>query len=77
MFTHTHLVKLHLASPQGFKPFLTFGLFRHPIRQVGNAVPPVFAAVIGANLLREAFGVENVPNYNEILQRLGLDYLIK
>ncbi len=66
------------ARLQTFPDFWAFsGTSRHPIRQVGNAVPPVFAAVIGANLLREAFGVENVPNYNEILQRLGLDYLIK
>ena len=51
------------------------GTSRHPIRQVGNAVPPVFAAVIGANLLREVFGVKDAPNYTEIIKRLGLDYL--
>jgi len=51
------------------------GTSRHPIRQVGNAVPPIFAAVLGSHLLKEAFGVEDVPDYAEILNRLGLDYL--
>lgn len=66
------------ARLQTFPDFWEFsGTSRHPIRQVGNAVPPVFAAVVGANLLREAFGVENVPDYKEIIKRLGSDYLTK
>ena len=40
-------------------------------------VTPVFAAVIGAHLLEEAFGVKDVPDYNEIIRRLGSDYLLK
>lgn len=66
------------ARIQTFPDFWAFsGTSRHPIRQVGNAVPPVFAAVIGANLLKEAFGVENPPTYDEIIDRLGSDYLKK
>lgn len=66
------------ARIQTFPDFWAFsGTSRHPIRQVGNAVPPVFAAVIGANLLKEAFGIEDVPDYNEIVHRLGSDYLLK
>lgn len=66
------------ARIQTFPDFWAFsGTSRHPIRQVGNAVPPVFAAVIGANLLKEAFGIEDVPDYNEIVRRLGSDYLLK
>mgnify|MGYP003307414680 CR=1 FL=1 len=66
------------ARIQTFPDFWAFsGTSRHPIRQVGNAVPPVFAAVVGTNLLKEAFGVKNVPDYNEIVRRLGLDYLNK
>lgn len=64
------------ARIQTFPDYWVFsGTSRHPIRQVGNAVPPVFAAVIGANLLREVFGVKDAPNYTEIIKRLGLDYL--
>ena len=65
------------ARIQTFPDFWEFsGTSRHPIRQVGNAVPPVFAAVIGANLLKEAFEMNDVPNYGEILKRLGLNYLL-
>ena len=66
------------ARIQTFPDFWEFsGTSRHPIRQVGNAVPPVFAAVIGANLMREVFDVKDAPNYDEIIKRLGLDYLKK
>ena len=66
------------ARLQTFPDYWAFsGTSRHPIRQVGNAVPPVFAAVIGAHLLEEAFGVKDVPDYNEIIRRLGSDYLLK
>lgn len=66
------------ARLQTFPDYWAFsGTSRHPIRQVGNAVPPVFGAAIGAHLLKEAFGVDNAPDYKEILNRLGLDYLIK
>lgn len=66
------------ARIQTFPDFWEFsGTSRHPIRQVGNAVPPVFAAVIGAHLLKEAFGVNAVPNYVEIVHRLGLTFLEK
>lgn len=66
------------ARIQTFPDFWEFsGTSRHPIRQVGNAVPPVFAAVVGANLLKEAFGVQDIPDYNEIIERLGSEYLSK
>ncbi len=66
------------ARLQTFPDYWAFsGTSRHPIRQVGNAVPPVFAAVIGAHLLEEAFGVKDVPDYNEIIRRVGSDYLLK
>lgn len=64
------------ARIQTFPDFWEFsGTSRHPIRQVGNAVPPVFAAAIGANLLREVFGIKNVPDYQDITSNLGLDFL--
>lgn len=64
------------ARLQSFPDYWEFtGTSRHPIRQVGNAVPPIFAAVLGAHLLKEAFGVKDTPDYKEIIERLGLDYL--
>ena len=66
------------ARIQTFPDFWEFeGTSRHPIRQVGNAVPPVFAGVIASNLLRYGFGENDAPDYNELVERLGLDYLKK
>jgi modification methylase aquI subunit alpha len=81
---HVHPIAPREVTPresariQTFPDFWAFsGTSRHPIRQVGNAVPPVFAAVVGANLLKEAFGVENPPTYEDIIERLGSEYLKK
>jgi DNA (cytosine-5)-methyltransferase 1 len=64
------------ARLQTFPDYWEFtGTSRHPIRLVGNAVPPIFAAVLGAHLLKEAFGIQKTPDYEEIIERLGLDYL--
>jgi DNA (cytosine-5)-methyltransferase 1 len=64
------------ARLQTFPDYWEFsGTSRHPIRQVGNAVPPVFAAAIGSHLLKEAFNISDTPDYSEIIERLGLDYL--
>jgi DNA (cytosine-5)-methyltransferase 1 len=63
------------ARIQTFPDYWEFtGTSRHPIRQVGNAVPPVFAAVVGANLLKQAFNKKNTPDYSEILNRIGITY---
>jgi len=64
------------ARIQTFPDFWEFtGTSRHPIRQVGNAVPPLFAGVIASNLLRYGFGEVDAPNYTELVHRLGLSYL--
>ena len=64
------------ARIQTFPDFWAFeGTSRHPIRQVGNAVPPLFAGIIASNLLRYGFNEKDAPNYNELIDRLGLDYL--
>ena len=64
------------ARIQTFPDFWEFtGTSRHPIRQVGNAVPPLFAGVIASNLLRHGFGETDAPNYAELVHRLGLTYL--
>lgn len=51
------------------------GTSRHPIRQVGNAIPPVLAAVVGLHIKKYLFGFDESVSYAEILDRLGLNYL--
>jgi DNA (cytosine-5)-methyltransferase 1 len=64
------------ARIQTFPDFWEFtGTSRHPIRQVGNAVPPLFAGIIASNLLRYGFSETDAPNYVELVHRLGLTYL--
>ena len=64
------------ARIQTFPDFWEFtGTSRHPIRQVGNAVPPLFAGIIASNLLRYGFGETDAPNYEALVHRLGLTYL--
>ena len=66
------------ARIQTFPDYWAFsGTSRHPIRQVGNAVPPVFSAALGAHLLRDVYGEQDTPDYNEILKLIGLTNLIK
>ncbi len=65
------------ARIQTFPDFWEFsGSSRHPIRQIGNAVPPVFASVLGSHVMHEVFGRTNAPSYEEIIDRLGLDFLL-
>ncbi len=66
------------ARMQTFPDFWEFtGTSRHPIRQVGNAVPPLFAGIIASNLLKYGFKENDAPNYSELISKLGLDYLVK
>jgi DNA (cytosine-5)-methyltransferase 1 len=45
------------ARMQTFPDWWTFsGTSRHPIRQVGNAVPPLLAAAVGSAIASEVFG---------------------
>jgi DNA (cytosine-5)-methyltransferase 1 len=46
------------------------------IRQVGNAVPPLFAGAVGAQMIRGIFGGSSVPSFEEIAVRLGQDHLL-
>ena len=64
------------ARIQTFPDYWAFeGTSRHPIRQVGNAVPPLFAGIVASNLLKYGFGEKDAPNYETLINRLGLDYL--
>jgi DNA (cytosine-5)-methyltransferase 1 len=78
---HVHPFEAREVTPresarlQSFPDYWEFtGTSRHPIRQVGNAVPPVFAAAVGAHLLKEAFNCNGAPCYTAILERIGIIY---
>lgn len=75
-YTPREVTPRESARLQSFPDYWEFtGTSRHPIRQVGNAVPPIFAGVLGAHLLKEVFDVSDTPDYDEIVERLGLEYL--
>lgn len=52
-----------------------YGTGRHVIRQVGNAVPPLFAAILAEHIKTYVFGSKRKKTYNELIDILGLDYL--
>lgn len=64
------------ARMQTFPDFWAFsGTSRHPIRQVGNAVPPLFAALFAAHVRKHLFDDIANLSYKEAIHYLGLDYL--
>lgn len=66
------------ARVQTFPDFWAFsGTSRHPIRQVGNAVPPLFAAQLAAHIRKHLFDDAINLTYKEAISYLGLDYLNK
>lgn len=52
-----------------------YGTGRHVIRQVGNAVPPLFASLLGQHVSKYIFGRKEIPSYPETVNQLGLDFL--
>jgi DNA (cytosine-5)-methyltransferase 1 len=64
------------ARMQTFPDWWEFhGTGRHVIRQVGNAVPPLFAAVLAEHVKMHVFGAKKKRSYEELIEILGLDYL--
>jgi DNA (cytosine-5)-methyltransferase 1 len=53
-----------------------YGTGRHIIRQVGNAVPPIFAAMLASHIANEIFNEKNVLNFDQIAKKLEMDYLL-
>lgn len=51
-----------------------FGSVRHPIRQVGNAVPPLLAACIGKVVSERLFD-RAAPSFPQLVQKLDQDHL--
>jgi len=52
-----------------------YGTGRHVIRQVGNAVPPLFAALLAEHVKAHLFSAKKKRSYEDFVQILGLDYL--
>lgn len=78
---HVHPFEPREVSPRESARMQTFpdwwafsGTSRHPIRQVGNAVPPVLAAVIGREVLNKFFN-KRKRSFKQILTLLGQEHL--
>lgn len=78
---HIHPVEAREVTPRESARIQTFpdwwsfsGTSRHPIRQVGNAVPPLLAAKIGNEIRNQFFGKRYV-SWNKILERLDQQHL--
>lgn len=52
-----------------------YGQGRHVIRQVGNAVPPLFAALIANHVMKEVFSIDNELGYYDLIKKLELSFL--
>lgn len=52
-----------------------YGTGRHVIRQVGNAVPPLFAALLAEHIKKFVFGHKKTTTYEQFINRLGLRFL--
>ncbi|QMS86662.1 DNA cytosine methyltransferase [Nostoc edaphicum CCNP1411] len=52
-----------------------YGTGRHVIRQVGNAVPPLFATLLAEHLRVHIFEGQKQRSYEDFIEILGLDYL--
>jgi DNA (cytosine-5)-methyltransferase 1 len=79
---HIHPYENREVTPRESARLQTFpdwwyfhGTGRHVIRQVGNAVPPLFAAQIAIHVKKELFGVNEEVTYSDIVDRLGLAFL--
>lgn len=63
------------ARIQTFPDWWSFsGTSRHPIRQIGNAVPPLLASEIGKAILRDIFHQEGAST-EQIIKTLDLQHL--
>jgi DNA (cytosine-5)-methyltransferase 1 len=77
-FTPREVTPRESARIQTFPDWWQFhGAGRHVIRQVGNAVPPLFAAQLAEHVKMHVFGRKSKKSYEELVDILGLDYLLK
>ena len=79
---HIHPFEAREVTPRESARIQTFpdwwefsGTGRHIIRQVGNAVPPVFAALLANYIARQIFLETSSLDFSAIVKKLELDYL--
>lgn len=78
---HVHPFEPREVTPRESARIQTFpdwwefsGTSRHPIRQVGNAVPPLLAAAIGREIMEQMLD-RTGPSYKEMVKLLGQEHL--
>jgi DNA (cytosine-5)-methyltransferase 1 len=78
---HVHPIEPREVTPRESARIQTFpdwwafsGTSRHPIRQVGNAVPPLLAAAIGNEIKAQLFCMQRAP-FGSILRLLDQEHL--
>lgn len=75
-FTPREVTPRESARIQTFPDWWQFhGTGRHVIRQVGNAVPPLFAAQLAEHVKKHVFGIKRTKTYDELVEILELDFL--
>ena len=79
---HVHPYEPREVTPRESARLQTFpdwwkfnGNVRHMIRQVGNAVPPLFAAQYASHVRRHVFGDQNPPTSKSLAKKIGLEFL--
>lgn len=76
-YTPREVTPRESARIQTFPDWWEFaGNGRHVIRQVGNAVPPLFAALLAQHLRKHVFGDKRNYSYEYFVSKLGLNFLI-
>jgi len=79
---HVHPFQPREVTPRESARIQTFpdwwefhGTGRHVIRQVGNAVPPLFASVLANHISQNVFNIRSCFDYRDFIEILGLDFL--
>lgn len=79
---HVHPYEPREVSPRESARMQTFpdwwhfdGVGRHLIRQVGNAVPVLFGALIASHVMKHLFDEPRPLSYKQAIRRLDLNYL--
>lgn len=78
---HVHPTEAREVTPRESARIQTFpdwwafsGTSRHPIRQVGNAVPPVLAAAVGSEIRDQIFSAGR-ERFDKLVEALGQEHL--
>jgi DNA (cytosine-5)-methyltransferase 1 len=79
---HVHPFQPREVTPRESARIQTFpdwwefnGTGRHIIRQVGNAVPPLFAGILANHILKHVFNKTNIDSYEALIEKLELKFI--